>query len=162
MRRFFRIPSCLFLFACLVLSCKNETPEPVENPVTNEVEATEFDSLKKEALKIHDEVMLQDGVLSEYRSRIKEQVKDSTTTSEFTVALEKLKEAQDGMMNWMHGYSEKFPYGEPAPTSEKELAEKTILMEKEVEKIKDLKIRTEKTIEFSRKLLVEVEKRKFQ
>ena len=152
----------LCLFAFFVLSCKNETPEPVENPIAVESGASDFESLKKQAIEIHDEVMLQDVVLSEYRGRIREQIKDSTITSEFTVALEKLKEAQDGMMDWMHGYSEKFPYGEPTPTSEKELAEKTLLMKREVEKIQDLKIRTEKTIEFSRQLLVEVEKRALQ
>jgi hypothetical protein len=144
-----------FLALVLITSCKEEvTAEQKE--LSDKI--SQYDTLKKEAMEVHDEIMPKMGVLMELKGQLKEQPQDSTMNSEYAVAQEKLQEAHDGMMEWMRDYSDKFPYGTAAPETLEALNQKMPILEEEVKEIKDLRDRTNKTIDYSKKLLVETEK----
>jgi hypothetical protein len=148
---------CYLLLSIVLLSaCKNEvTPDQKEL----EAKTATYDALIVEAMAVHDEVMPKMGVLMEYRGRMQEQIKDSRMNNEFAIAKSKLNEAHDGMMEWMRDYSEKFPYGDPAPATLEDIQQKIPVLEQEVEEIKDLKLRTDKIISYAKELLDETEKR---
>lgn len=139
-----------FLALALITSCKEEVTE-AQKDLSDKI--SQYDALKKEAMEVHDDVMPKMGTLMELKGQLKEQAQDSTMNSEYAVAQEKLQEAHDGMMEWMRDYSDKFPYGTPAPETLEALNQKMPILEQEVKEIKDLRDRTDKTISYSRELL---------
>jgi hypothetical protein len=134
----------------LVSSCK-EGPDPVI-----EERMSEFDTLTERTIEVHDEVMPQMGTLMELSHELEsrlETVEDSAVQMSVTASIQDLNDAHVNMMEWMRDYSEKFPYGEPAPESLPALEEKMPVLEKELDEIQKIKSETDRAIVVARAIL---------
>jgi hypothetical protein len=120
-----------------------------------EIEA--FETLKAEAMEVHDEIMPKLGKLMELRGELAvnepESMSKEAYTKEISTAGEDLKASHDAMMSWMQDYSEKFPYGDPTPKTKEAMDKKLPLLKQEVKEIKGLKKQTLNAIEIAEELL---------
>jgi len=73
-------------------------------------EAQEFNSLIKEVLAVHDEVMPKMGEMGKLSSELKAKADTTEAGKIYRKALDSLGNAHDAMMKWMENFSTKFPY----------------------------------------------------
>ncbi|MGB5983641.1 MAG: hypothetical protein WBG46_16005 [Nonlabens sp.] len=164
MKNILRLALCFTIL--IATSCKDDAQSAIagaeESQTAMEADLEQFQYLKDEAMEVHDEVMPEMGTLMELSERMDAQIEKNAGAEEFKVTKEKLESAHDDMMEWMRDYSEKFPYGEKAPTTAEELDQKTEVLKQEVEEIKRLKIDTDNAIAYAQKLLQQVVKNEYQ
>jgi hypothetical protein len=138
-------------------ACKNEAaPEELALKVSKmEIEA--FETLKAEAMEVHDEIMPKMGELMELRGELTaiepSSISEGDSRNERSLVAENLKASHDAMMSWMQDYSEKFPYESTTPETKEAMDKKLPLLEQEVQEIKELKEQTWKAIEMAQELL---------
>jgi nitrous oxide reductase accessory protein NosL len=141
--------------ALIVLAACRNQPTAEEVALTFQIET--YDTLKTEAMQVHDEIMPKMGELMELRGELSanepEFISKEAYIKEISTAAEYLKASHDAMMSWMQDYSEKFPYGDPTPETKEAMDKKLPLLEQEVKEIKDLKEQTLKAIEMAQELL---------
>jgi len=130
-------------------ACKNQ-PTPEEVALKAQIET--YDTLKTEAMEVHDEIMPKMGELMELRGDLTANESESMSKEIYTAA-EDLKASHDAMMSWMKDYSEKFPYESTTPETKEAMDKKLPLLVQEVKEIKDLKEQTLKAIEMAQELL---------
>lgn len=145
----------IYLIAISIITltaCKNETTA-VDAALAAQIET--FESLKNEAMEVHDEIMPKMGELMELKGEITEKAEAGELSDQTAISstAEELKASHDGMMTWMKDYSEKFPYGDPTPETKEVMEEKMPILEQEVKEIKNLRDKTMKAIESAKALL---------
>lgn len=103
----------------------------------------------KEVLDVHDSVMGEMSIMGNLISEIKKPAQDSIENSqEKKRALSDLENAHDGMMDWMHGFADKFPDAQKDTTFTKEEYKRRIdLLEEEKESIEKVKNDMESSIQ---------------
>lgn len=110
----------------------------------------EVNALRKEVLRIHDDVMPKMENIHSISSKLKAKkvnIKDSLLLKEINVSLAKLHLADDAMMTWMHEY--KAEYGEDGMPKDSILA----YLGREKLKIKDVGDKMLESIKIGEELL---------
>ncbi|ARN72035.1 hypothetical protein BST91_10410 [Nonlabens tegetincola] len=141
----------LLLITLLLFSCKEEPKNEEQLQLESRIET--YDSLMKEAIKAHDVIMPDMGRLLSLKKKLEAQKIEGDQAMEIENVQMDLQKAYDDMFTWMEDYSSKFPYGEPSPSTAKELNKKMPILEEEVKEIKELKDFTLQTIEKAEILL---------
>jgi hypothetical protein len=140
-----------------LIACKNEVALEEVTLEVPKMEIEAFETLKAEAMEVHDEIMPKLGKLMELRGELAvnepESMSKEAYTKEISTAGEDLKASHDAMMSWMQDYSEKFPYGDPTPKTKEAMDKKLPLLKQEVKEIKGLKKQTLNAIEIAEELL---------
>ncbi|SFS76756.1 hypothetical protein SAMN04487906_1634 [Zhouia amylolytica] len=127
------------LFALLLMiSCGNDNSK-------QEV----FDSLKKEVLKVHDEVMPKMGKINTLITELDSKIDTTEMGKSYEKAKQELEESHDMMMSWMKNFGDQFG-GTIAKDS---LDEKIQLLEQEDIKVNDLKEKINSSIKNAEDLL---------
>ena len=73
-------------------------------------EAQEFNSLIKEVLDVHDDVMPKMGEMGKLSGELKAKADTTEAGKIYQKALDSLGNAHDAMMKWMENFNTKFPY----------------------------------------------------
>ncbi|MCQ0111625.1 hypothetical protein [Zhouia amylolytica] len=127
------------LFALLLMiSCGNDNSK-------QEV----FDSLKKEVLKVHDEVMPKMGKINTLITELDSKIDTTEMGKSYEKAKQELEESHDMMMSWMKNFGDQF-----GGTIAKDSLDKKIqLLEQEDIKVNDLKEKINSSIKNAEDLL---------
>lgn len=146
----------LFFFVCALIfaSCKQKPSEAkTEETTTSEVRtqpvvlSADLQNYENEIMKIHDEVMPRMSEINQLATKLKS-IKSAAGTTEagkpntpdgLDDALNALRNAEQYMMDWMKEYSDR-----RATLSEADMPK---FLEKELEKISEVKIRMENAID---------------
>ncbi|WP_124978939.1 hypothetical protein [Nonlabens xiamenensis] len=136
----------LALFAC-------KQSEPDTDPQLQE-QIQQFESIRNKANEVHDQLMSKMSEISALRKALNDNITDQNKEV-YTGAITELKEAHDGMMEWMQDYNKKFPYEYKNPTTKAALDKDTPILAQEVDEIVDLKEQTLDAIENAKQLLKE-------
>lgn len=108
-----------------------------------------------EVLAVHDSVMGKMNSMGNLISEIKKPAQDSIENSpEAKAALSDLENAHDGMMDWMHGFAEKFPDAQKDTTFTKEEYKRRIdILQEEKKSIEEVKDNMESSIQKGKEVL---------
>ncbi|ETN94626.1 hypothetical protein [Zhouia amylolytica] len=133
------IKTAFSLFALLLMiSCGNDNSK-------QEV----FDSLKKEVLKVHDEVMPKMGKINTLITELDSKIDTTEMGKSYEKAKQELEESHDMMMSWMKNFGDQF-----GGTIAKDSLDKKIqLLEQEDIKVNDLKEKINSSIKNAEDLL---------
>jgi|GEM_PF-1135336 len=95
-------------------SCKDDAKKEKNEEVTKESSSSEvndlqneFNTLMKESVEAHDEVMPKMGTINEYIAKL-EELQNEDNQEEVQLAVEELKKGHDMMMSWMKGFGNDF------------------------------------------------------
>lgn len=141
----------ILFIAVVTISCKEaqKDAEVTQNEVSDETQA-QFADMQEEAMEAHDAIMPKMGDLMRLKKELGKVGNASPVIAEQQMALQK---AHDDMMDWMHSYSEKFPYEYELPEDATIAAQKLEEMKAEKNTIVELKKRTIEIIAQAEELL---------
>jgi len=111
----------IFLFTLLTFSCNQLSKEEQQ-----------FDALMQNVIEVHDEVMPKMGEISSLIQKLELKIDTTTNGKLHAKAQQDLKDSYDFMMNWMTGFSEKFPHTEEKKVSKDILDQIKLLKEEEI------------------------------
>ena len=139
----------------LAISCQQDQKTIVEKQIA------EFDSLTKQTIEVHDEVMGEMGTIMDLSVSLDQRLKSlklsTAKRTNFEASITDLNRAHNDMMDWMKDYSTQFPYEAETPSTQEELEIKFPILEKSFKNIKQVKHHTNKAITEARQLLKETE-----
>ncbi|MCH8533913.1 MAG: hypothetical protein LAT51_02490 [Flavobacteriaceae bacterium] len=144
-------------------SCQEEAKKDDKEKVSkesssNEVEALqkEFNTLMKESVKAHDEVMPKMGTINEHIAKL-EELQNEVDEEKIEVVVEDLKKGHDMMMSWMKGFGNDFSREEINQGIQENdltvLKSKVDLVEKHHQSALEMKQQIKNSLEASEQLL---------
>ncbi|MFI2741584.1 hypothetical protein ACG2LH_02485 [Zhouia sp. PK063] len=118
-------------------------------------DAQEFNTLFKEVIEVHDEVMPKMEEMGKLSKELAAKIDTTTTDGVYQKALDSLTHANKEMMMWMKDFSDKFPYAKDRlkGKTEDEIKESVAALKEEKKEVDAVKNHVNGSIENAKTVL---------
>lgn len=127
-----------------LVACQNQSQGEPAAGAGEPVEQTE--ELKRQVMAVHDEVMPLMNPMGRMQAKLREVAQSESDSMAYLQAAADLREAQEGMMNWMRNFK-------PVDEQEWSEAEKSRYLREELDKMLALKSFTDDAVQLADSLL---------